>query len=82
MSGCEHTSDLLVAVLPSVSVDVAVAVDAFEIREVDVQYAVALRAVQPQFHYHLVGDESGFSIDVCQSLCICGCHHHECCYDC
>ena len=42
LSGCEHSPQLPVAAFPSVSVDVAVAADAVEIVEIDVEYTVAL----------------------------------------
>ena len=70
LSCVEHTLDLLVAIVPSVGVDVAIAAYAVEIVEVDVQEAVALNAVQSQLHNHLVGDEAGFCLNICESLCI------------
>lgn len=70
LSGVEHAFELLVAIVPSVSVDVTIAAYAVEIVEIDVQEAVALSTVQSQLHNHLVGDEAGSSLNICESLCI------------
>ena len=70
LSGVEHAFELLVAIVPSVGVDVAIAAYAVEIVEIDVQEAVALSTVQSQLHNHLVGDEAGFCLNICESLCI------------
>ena len=70
LSGVEHALELPVAVVPSVGVDVAIAAYAVEIVEIDVQEAVALSTVQSQLHNHLVGDEAGFCLNICESLCI------------
>ena len=70
LSGVKHALELLVAIVPSVGVDVAIAAYAVEIVEIDVQEAVALSTVQSQLHNHLVGDEAGSSLNICESLCI------------
>lgn len=70
LSGVEHALELPVAIVPSVGVDVAIAAYAVEIVEIDVQEAVALNVAQSQFHNHLVGDEAGFCLNICESLCI------------
>lgn len=70
LSGVEHAFELLVAIVPSVGVDVAIAAYAVEIVEVDVHEAVALNVAQSQLHNHLVGDEAGFCLNICKSLCI------------
>lgn len=82
LSGSKHALQLPVTLLPSVGIDVAVAPDAVEIREVDVQYTVSLNAVQAQFHHHLVSDKACLSLNVSQSLRIDRCNHHECRCDC
>lgn len=71
LSGSEHALELFVAIVPSISVDIAIAAYAVEIVEVDVQQAVALNAVQSKFNNHLVGDEASLCLDICESLCIC-----------
>lgn len=68
LSGREIVAHLAVAALPSVGVDVAVAVDAIEVGEVDVEDAVAVARSDTQFGYHLVGNDRGFHPHVCQSL--------------
>lgn len=68
LSGREITAHLAVAALPSVRVDVAVAIDAIEVGEVDVEDAVAVALADTQFGYHLVGNDRGFHPHVCQSL--------------
>ena len=68
LSGREIAAHLAVAALPSVGVDVAVAVDAIEVGEVDVEDAVAVALSDTQFGYHLVGNDRGFHPHVCQSL--------------
>lgn len=60
LSGREVSAYLAVAALPSVGVDVAVAVDAVEVGEVDVEDAVAVARSDTQFGYHLVGNDGGF----------------------
>ena len=70
LSGVEHALDLLVAIVPSVGIDVAIAAYAVEIVEIDVHEAVALNVAQSQFHNHLVGDEASFRLNICKSLCI------------
>lgn len=68
LSGREIAAHLAVAALPSVRVDVAVAIDAIEVGEVDVEDAVAVARSDTQFGYHLVGNDRGFHPHVCQSL--------------
>ena len=68
LSGREIAAHFAVASLPSVGVDVAVAVDAIEVGEVDVEDAVAVARSDTQFGYHLVGNDRGFHPHVCQSL--------------
>lgn len=68
LSGREIAAHLAVAALPSVGVDVAVAVDAIEVGEVDVEDAVAVARSDTQFGYHLVGNDRGFHPHVCQAL--------------
>lgn len=70
LSGVKHALELLVAIVPSVGIDVAIAAYAVEIVEIDVQEAVALSTVHSQLHNHLVGDEAGFCLNICESLCI------------
>lgn len=70
LSGVEHALELLVAIVPSVGVDVAIAAYAVEIVEIDVQEAVALNVAQSQLHNHLVGDEACLRLNICESLCI------------
>lgn len=68
LSGREIAAHLAVAALPSVGVDVAVAVDTVEVGEVDVEDAVAVARSDTQFGYHLVSNDRGFHPHVCQSL--------------
>lgn len=68
LSGREVSAYLAVAALPSVGVDVAIAVDAVEVGEVDVEDAVAVARSDTQFGYHLVGNDGGFRSHVGQSL--------------
>ena len=82
LSGGHHALELLVAVMPAVGINVAIAADAIEIIEVDVQDAVALNAAQSQFHHHLICDKTGFCLNICQSLSIHRCNHHPYCYQC
>ena len=63
-------------------VDVAVAVDAVEVGEVDVEDAVAVARSDTQFGYHLVGNDRGFHPHVCQSLGRGGDDHDEGGYGC
>lgn len=60
LSGREVAAYLAVATLPSVGVDVAIAIDAVEVGEVDVEDAVAVARSDTQFGYHLVGNDGGF----------------------
>ena len=60
LSGREVAAHLAVATLPSVGVDVAVAIDAVEVGEVDTEDAVAVARSDTQFGYHLVGNDRGF----------------------
>ena len=82
LSGGHHALELLVAVMPAVGIDVAIALDAIEIIEIDVQDAVALNAAQSQFHHHLICDKTGFCLNICQSLSIHRYYHHPCCNQC
>lgn len=82
LSGREIAAHLAVAALPSVGVDVAVAVDAIEVGEVDVEDAVAVARSDTQFGYHLVGNDRGFHPHVCQSLGGDGGDHDEGGYGC
>lgn len=68
LSGREVAAYLAVAALPSVGVDVAIAIDAVEVGEVDVEDAVAVARSDAQFGYHLVGNDGGFRSHVGQSL--------------
>ena len=68
LSGREVAAYLAVAALPSVGVDVAIAIDAVEVGEVDVEDAVAVARSDTQFGYHLVGNDGGFRSHVGQSL--------------
>lgn len=70
LSGVKHALELLVAIVPSVGIDVAIAAYAVEIVEVDVHEAVALNVAQSQFYNHLVGDEACLCLNICKSLCI------------
>lgn len=82
LSGREIAAHLAVAALPSVRADVAVAVDAVEVGEVDVEDAVAVARSDTQFGYHLVGNDRGFHPHVCQSLGGDGGDHDEGGYGC
>lgn len=82
LSGREIAAHLAVAALPSVGVDVAVAIDAVEVGEVDVEDAVAVARSDAQFGYHLVGNDGGFRSHVGQSLGRCGDDHDEGGYGC
>lgn len=82
LSGREVSAYLAVAALPSVGVDVAIAVDAVEVGEVDVEDAVAVARSDTQFGYHLVGNDRGFLSHVGQSLGRGGDDHDEGGYGC
>lgn len=82
LSGREVAAHLAVAALPSVGVDVAVAIDAVEVGEVDVKDAVAVARSDTQFGYHLVGNDGGFRSHVGQSLGRGGDGHDEGGYGC
>lgn len=82
LSGREIAAHLAVAALPSVGVDVAIAVDAVEVGEVDVEDAVAVARSDTQFGYHLVGNDGGFHSHVGQSLGRSGDDHDEGGYGC
>lgn len=82
LSGREVSAHLAVAALPSVGVDVAIAVDAVEVGEVDVEDAVAVARSDTQFGYHLVGNDGGFRSHVGQSLGRGGDDHDEGGYGC
>lgn len=82
LSGREVAAHLAVAALPSVGVDVAIAVDAVEVGEVDVEDAVAVARSDTQFGYHLVGNDGGFRSHVGQSLGRGGDGHDEGGYGC
>lgn len=82
LPGREIAAHLAVAALPSVGVDVAVAVDAIEVGEVDVEDAVAVARSDTQFGYHLVGNDGGFLSHVGQSLGRGGDDHDEGGYGC
>lgn len=82
LSGREVAAYLAVAALPSVGVDVAIAVDAVEVGEVDVEDAVAVARSDAQFGYHLVGNDRGFRSHVGQSLGRGGDGHDEGGYGC
>lgn len=82
LSGREIAAHLAVAALPSVRVDVAIAVDAVEVGEVDVEDAVAVARSDTQFGYHLVGNDRGFHSHVGQSLGRGGDDHDEGGYGC
>lgn len=82
LSGREVAAHLAVAALPSVGVDVAVAIDAVEVGEVDVEDAVAVARSDAQFGYHLVGNDGGFRSHVGQSLGRGGDDHDEGGYGC
>lgn len=82
LSGREVSAYLAVAALPAVGVDVAIAVDAIEVGEVDVEDAVAVARSDTQFGYHLVGNDGGFLPHVGQSLGRGGDDHDEGGYGC
>ena len=82
LSGREVSAYLAVAALPSVGVDVAIAIDAVEVGEVDVEDAVAVARSDAQFGYHLVGNDRGFRSHVGQSLGRGGDDHDEGGYGC
>lgn len=82
LSGREVAAYLAVAALPSVGVDVAIAVDAVEVGEVDTEDAVAVARSDAQFGYHLVGNDGGFRSHVGQSLGRGGDDHDEGGYGC
>lgn len=82
LSGREVAAYLAVATLPSVGVDVAIAIDAVEVGEVDVEDAVAVARSDTQFGYHLVGNDRGFHPHVGQSLGRGGDDHDEGGYGC
>lgn len=82
LSGRKVAAYLAVAALPAVGVDVAIAVDAVEVGEVDVEDAVAVARSDTQFGYHLVGNDRGFRSHVGQSLGRGGDDHDEGGYGC
>lgn len=82
LSGREVAAYLAVAALPSVGVDVAIAIDAVKVGEVDVEDAVAVARSDTQFGYHLVGNDGGFRSHVGQSLGRGGDDHDEGGYGC
>ena len=82
LSGREIATHLAVAALPSVGVDVAVAIDAVEVGEVDTEDAVAVARSDTQFGNHLVGNDRGFHSHVGQSLGRGGDDHDEGGYGC
>ena len=82
LSGREVAAYLAVAALPSVGVDVAIAVDAAEVGEVDVEDAVAVARSDAQLGYHLVGNDRGFRLHVGLSLGRGGDDHDEGGYGC
>lgn len=82
LSRREVAAYLAVAALPSVGVDVAIAIDAVEVGEVDVEDAVAVARSDTQFGYHLVGNDGGFRSHVGQSLGRGGDVHDEGGYGC
>lgn len=82
LSGREVAAYLAVATLPSVGVDVAIAIDAVEVGEVDVEDAVAVARSDTQFGYHLVSNDRGFLSHVGQSLGRGGDDHDEGGYGC
>lgn len=77
LSGREVAAYLAVAALPSVGVDVAIAIDAVEVGEVDTEDALAVARSDTQFGYHLVGNDGGFRSHVGQSLGRGGDDHDE-----
>jgi len=82
LSGREVAAYLAVAALPSVGVDVAIAIDAVEVGEVDTEDAVAVARSDTQFGYHFVGNDGGFRSHVGQSLGRGGDDHDEGGYGC
>lgn len=82
LSGREVAAYLAVAALPSVGVDVAIAIDAVEVGEVDTEDAVAVARSDTQFGYHLVGNDGGFRSHVGQTLGRGGDDHDEGGYGC
>lgn len=82
LSGREVAAYLAVATLPSVGVDIAIAIDAVEVGEVDAEDAVAVARSDTQFGYHLVGNDGGFRSHVGQSLGRGGDDHDEGGYSC
>lgn len=82
LSGREVAACLAVAALPSIGVDVAIAIDAVEVGEVDVEDVVAVARSDTQFGYHLVGNDGGFLSHVGQSLGRGGDDHDEGGYGC
>lgn len=82
LSGREVAAYLAVAALPSIGVDVAIAIDAVEVGEVDVEDVVAVARSDTQFGYHLVGNDGGFLSHVGQSLGRGGDDHDEGGYGC
>lgn len=82
LPGREVAAYLAVAALPSVGVDVAIAIDAVEVGEVDTEDAVAVARSDTQFGYHLVGNDGGFRSHVGQSLGRGGDDHDEAGYGC
>lgn len=82
LSGREVAAYLAVAALPSIGVDVAIAIDAVEVGEVDVEDAVAVARSDTQFGYHFVGNDGGFRSHVGQSLGRGGDDHGEGGYGC
>ena len=82
LSGREVAAYLAVAALPSVGVDVAIAIDAIKVGEGDVEDAVAVARSDAQFGYHLVGNDGGFRSHVGQSLGRGGDDHDEGGYGC
>ena len=82
LSGGHHALELLVAIMPAVGINVAIAADAVQVGEVDVQEIVALGAAQSQFYHHLICDKTSLCLNICQSLSIHRCNHHPYCYQC
>lgn len=82
LPGREVAAYLAVAALPSIGVDVAIAIDAVEVGEVDTEDAVAVARSDTQFGYHLVGNDRGFHSYVGQSLGRGGDDHDEGGYGC
>ena len=82
LSGREVAAYLAVAALPSVGVDVAIAIDAVEVGEGDGEEGVAVARSDSQVGYHLVGNDGGFRSHVGQSLGRGGDDHDEGGYGC